>query len=599
MKARTTLLLLAVAAAVFFGITYFEKDNPTTRKSEEQAAEVLPGLDRSKLTAIEIRNGENAVTLEKEKDAWFLDVPVRDRADMGAVTRLLTSLESLSSKARLEDVSKEKIKEFGLDKPSLRVKFEGEDQPERLSIGDDTAVGQGNAFYARTEDRDTVFVIEGDLKQQLSQKPTDFRDRRLMSQRVGEADRMVIHLGSGEIEVKRSADQWSLEKPFKARGDAQKIRDIIASLTNARIDTFVGDAREREDDGLAEPAGSVDLYFNGQDEPETIKFGRTSTAKPEETYVSLSSRIGVFQVSKDVAGVLEERPSDLRDRSLVRINPDIVDRITLTRRPGTAVQLARKEEDWLIRSSDNRPANGAEVLQFIDRLRNYQVKDFVAESASELEKYGLAKPVLTVAFSSYASANTAESAAGENEITRILFGKSKDGSSAFAKIEEEPFIVSVEPALLEDIPTSAAAWRSPVVTDFDPATIASVELQKTGSEPVILTRQENAWTTSTGEAGSVAAQSLANTLAKLRAVRWIGDVSPDQGLSDPVLTVTMKRSEKSETLLVGNATPDNMHFAQFKDDPGVFLISDPDFQTLVAAFPAPAALPPSTSATPE
>lgn len=598
MKPRTTLILLVVAVAVFFGIKIYESSNPTTHESELQANRVFREFDRSNLTGFEIKNGGETTTFKKEGETWFLDIPVRDLVDANAMTRLLTSFETLTSKARIDDVGKDKIKEFGLEKPAIRVEFEGKDLPAKLTIGDDTAASGGSgspAFYARTGDRDTVYVIEGDLKQQLSQSATDFRDRRLMTGRVGEADRMVIHLSGGEIEVKRQDDQWSLEKPFKARGDAQKIRDVIAALTNARIDEFVAEGKAKEDDGLAEPAGLVDLYFDGKEEPETIKFGKVSTAKPEEVYATLSSRIGVFQLPKATASVLENKPADLRDRSLVRLNPDIVDRVTITPAKGDPVQLVRKEEEWIIRSADNRPANGTEVLQFIDNLRNHKVADFVAESASELEKFGLANPVLKVAFSSYASSNTAESAAGENEITEVAFGRTAEGT--FAKVEEEPFIVSVDPKLLESIPTSSSAWRSPVVTELDPMTITAIDLRKKGAEPVALTRQQDTWTATPGQVNSVAAQSLANTLAKLRAVRWIGDTAPDQGLSDPTIEITMTTAEESRTLLVGNETPDNMHFAQFKGETGVFLISDPDFKTLTAVLtPEPAPSPAPTAA---
>ncbi len=583
MKARTTLLLLAVAAAAFFFIRLYDQNNLSTRDAEAQEAEVFAKFDRDKLTAIEIETGDENIELKKENGVWNLDVPVHDRADMGVVTRLLTSLETLSSKAKIEKASKDKIKEFGLNKPAIRVRFDGEDIPSKFSIGDDTAASGGRTFYARVADRDTVYVIEGDVKQQLSQTASDFRDRRLMTQRPADATRMVIHLKSGDLEVRNESDEWSLVKPYKARGDTQKIRDLIASLTNARIEDFATSGQAGEDDGLTEPAGSVDLYFDGTEEPETIKFGRSPAEKPDAVYVALSSRIGVFEVAQAVSAVLGQQPNDLRDRNLVRVNPDIVDRITITPAHGEPAQLARRGEEWVLRGAEDRPANGPEILRFIEMLRNYKVQDFVAETASDLQKYGLAQPEVQVSFSSYASQNTAESAAGENLITTVRLARPADAPVAYAHLEEEPFVLSVDPGLLEKIPTSSAQWRSPVVTDLDPAAFASIGLRRTGREPVNFTQKQDTW------AGAgidpVAIQSLANTLAKLRAVRWIGDTAPDQGLADPAFEVAFTIEEESRTLLIGNETPDRMHFAQFQGDTGVFLMSDPDFKTVLAAQP--------------
>ncbi len=594
MKVRTTFLLLIVAVAAFVFIRLYDQNNLTTRQAQEQKAEVFEKFDRDNLKSIEIKTGDETISLKQEEQGWFVDVPVRDRADLSSLTRLLTSLESLTSQAKIEDVSKDKVKEFGLDKPAIRVRFEGEGIPSKFAIGDDTAASEGRAFYARISDRDTVYVIESVLKQQLMQASADFRDRRLMTQRAQDATRLVIHLKTGDLELVNENDEWVLVKPFKARGDSRKVRDLLAALTTARVEAFVTGDDAQEDDGLTEPAGSVDLYFNDSDQPETIKFGRSPEKNPDTVYTSVSSRIGVFRVTKAAAALLEQQPNDLRDRNLIRLNPDIVDRLTLTPAGRDPIQLARQGEDWIIRSADNHPANGPEILKFMDKLRHYAVQDFVAETASDLEKYGLATPQLKVSFSSYASHNTAESAAGENPITTVRFGRPAQGEKAYAHVEEESFVVSVDPGVLETIPTSPAQWRSLVVTDLDPASIGSIEVRKKGGEPATFTRQQDAWTGSAGPVDSVAIQSLANTLAKLRAVRWIGDTAPHQGLSDPLARFTVKTGEESETVLVGNVTPDQMHFAQIEGDSGVFLINDPDFRTMMTTLSAPRAEPAPT-----
>lgn len=581
MKARTTLFLILLAVGAFFFIRIYDQNNLTTRQAEEQEAEVFEKFDRSSLDSIEIRTGDETVVLKREKNDWFVDVPVHDRADRSAMARLMTTLETLTSQAKIEDVSKDKVKEFGLDKPAIRVRFDGEHIPSKFSIGDDTAANN-KAFYARISDRDTVYVIESDLKQQLMQTTSDFRERQLMTQRAQDATRMVIHLKSGDLELANESDEWVLVKPFKARGDSQKVRDLLAVLTSARINAFVGGDGAKEDDGLTEPSGSVDVYFDESDKPETVKFGRLPESSPNDIYTSLSSRIGVFLVSKAAAAVLAQQPNGLRDRSLIRINPDIIDRITVTPSGQPPIQLARHDEDWIIRSDGDRPANGTEVLQFIEKLRTYAVKDFVAETASDLEKYGLAEPQVKVSFSSYASQNTAESAAGENPITTVRFSQPSQNAEAFAHVEEEPFVVSIDPGLLESIPTSSAQWRSLEVTKMDVAAITEIKASVKGGDEVAFTRQQEAWTSSAGQFDPIAVQSLANTLANLRAVRWIGDTAPQQGLTDPIAKFTVTSGDKTENLLIGNETPDQMHFAQVEGDSGVFLINDPDYKTMIA-----------------
>ena len=69
--------------------------------------------------------------------------------------------------------------------------------------------------------------------------------------------------------------------------------------------------------------------------------------------------------------------------------------------------------------------------------------NFVADVASDLPKYGLDKPQLTVTLSSFASENTAETKAGEHPLATIAFGKI-DGENIFARVGEEPFVVAVQ-----------------------------------------------------------------------------------------------------------------------------------------------------------
>ena len=112
--------------------------------------------------------------------------------------------------------------------------------------------------------------------------------------------------------------------------------------------------------------------------------------------------------------------------------------------------LARKDQNWTIASRNNQPANSDEVRRLIDTLNDQQVTKFVADTASELPKYGLDQPPLRLTFSSFASENTAETAAGEHPFLTLSFGKT-EGNDVYARVGEEPFIVAVNHELLDKI----------------------------------------------------------------------------------------------------------------------------------------------------
>ena len=148
----------------------------------------------------------------------------------------------------------------------------------------------------------------------------------------------------------------------------------------------------------------------------------------------------------------------LRDRHLIRIDTNILDRITIDAPGKGKTVLARKDENWTVASRNNAPANSGEVRRFIDTLQNERVTKFVEDVASNLPQYGLDKPQLQLTFSSFASENTAETKAGEEPFATITFGK-VDGDNVYARLADEPFVVAVRRDLLDQIPIDPLRWQ--------------------------------------------------------------------------------------------------------------------------------------------
>ncbi len=119
-----------------------------------------------------------------------------------------------------------------------------------------------------------------------------------------------------------------------------------------------------------------------------------ATAPPDgSVYLRMPSRQSIYTVAKGIEDFLNLKPNDLRDRSLVRLNPDTVDRIRITPADGAAFTLSRKEKQWTVLGPPaDQPANNAEADKLMQDLEPGEVSAFVADSASDLAKYGLDKP---------------------------------------------------------------------------------------------------------------------------------------------------------------------------------------------------------------
>ena len=515
---------------------------------------------------------------------WQEDAPVRDRADSGVISQLLSAAAGLQKDGLIEGGDKAALNDYDVTNPGVRLKLTGKDAPPEILFGKDAAV-EGK-MYLRTAGSDTVFVASNVLKNMVMKKGDDFRDHHLTDFPAQQVCKLAIKNPDGEIELERSRDHWQLNKPIHARADDQKTGDLVAQIINARIAGFIADKdASAASTGLGEPRGTVTLFAEGKDNPAVLQIGQP--AETDGIYAHFLPRDLICLLPKTVAAALAIQPNDLRDRHLVRLNLDMVDRIHIEPAAGPKIILARSREDWTLKSEANRPANGDEVRRLANLLQTQPVAAFVEDVASDLAKYGLDHPQLQVTFSSYASENTAETQAGEHPIATISFGKT-DGNRVFARLEDEPFVVSVGKDMLNNIFSDPVQWRTPSVFQFKPEEITAITVDREGRQPLSFSRGEKGgWKLASGEGhlNEITVQSLCNTLATLRAVRWTGSTTNGLGFETPAVTISFTTSGKRNVRLVlGSITPGSMWNAMTDATNGTFVLSRPDVETMQADF---------------
>jgi len=599
MKWKTTLVLFVIAAGVFAYLFFVERNRPGTEEATRQAQNVV-NFSRDKVNGIVIQNGDDQIDIRRRDDKWRLEIPIKDQADGSVVNSLLLDLENWQKDAAISakemEADKNKLADYGLANPKLRLKLIGPDTPPEIFFGKDAAL-EGK-MYVRFGNSKETFLANQSVKKAIDKKPEDFRDRKLTDLIMAQVVRVVLKTSAGEMELQKKGDHWDILKPLHTRADDQKVSDLIAQVTTARIQQFVADDRgDLHPYGLAEPHGSLTLFAQDDKSPgrtdssrgeqgQTLQIGGPATAgekEKDQVYVRFSPRGFVYTLPKKIEEILNSRPNDLRDRHLVRIDTKILDRLTIDAPGKGKTVFARKDENWTIASRNNAPANSGEVRRLIDRLQNEQVTKFVEDVASNLPKYGLDKPQLTVTFSSFASENTAETKAGEQPFASVAFGK-VEGANVYARVGDEPFVVAVHRNLLDQIFTDPLQWQELSIFNFKPEQIHRVTV--TTDKESALVRAENNhwnWAKGSGPINQTNLQSLLNSLATLHAVRWIGSTTPAHAFDKPRLVVTFTTSpddKTTHTLTIGAPTLDGMSFAKVDEREGTFALNNPDLNVL-------------------
>jgi hypothetical protein len=609
MNWRTTLVLAAIVLAVFAYFRFFELKQPDTEEAKRQAQNVV-NFERAKIDGVVIQNGDDKIEMRRRDSKWRLEAPIKDQADGSLIENLLSDLENWQKDATISakeiEADKSKLSEYGLNKAKLRLKLLGQDRPPEIFFGKDAAL-EGK-MYVRLDDSKETFLAAQTVKKDIEKKAEEFRDRKLTDLSTAQVSRVFLKSPVGEMELERRNDHWEILRPLRARGDDQKITDLVAQVTTAQIQQFVADDHGNlHPFGLLEPRGAITLFTRDDKQGQLLQIGGIPQKAKDQVYVRSASRGFVYTLPKKIEEVLNTRPDDLRDRHLVRIDTNILDRITIGAPGKGEIVLARKNENWTIASHNNVPANSGEIRRLIDTLQNEQVTKFVEDVASNLPKYGLDKPQLRLTLSSFASENTAETKAGEQPFATITFGKI-DGDNVYVRLADEPFIVAIRRGLIDQISTDAAQWQELSIFKFKPEQIHRLSVAAK-NESTLARNAKGEWTwVKGGEIINQAnLQSLLSTLSNLHAMRWIGPTLPQHGFGKPQFTITFTTSpddKSSHKLSVGSAAGDGNWFGRVDEREGTFVISNADFNALrlplatMPASPSPIATGATASPTP-
>ena len=618
MNWRNTLILALIALAGFAYFRFFEMKRPSTEEAKRQAQNVV-NFDRNKIDGIVIQNGDQKIEIRRRENKWRLETPIKDQADGAVVENLLSDLESWQKEGTIPakdiDTDKSKLAEYGLSNPKLKLKLLGREKPPEILFGKDAAL-EGR-MYVRFQNSKETYLATQSVRKDIDKKPEEFRDKKLTDVATAQVRRITLKTPAGEMELEKRGEHWEILKPLRARADDGKVGDLISQITSARIQQFVADDRgDLRPYGLAEPRGSITLYdqeqkkdqkvelgesikvFGREDKGQTLQIGSVPEKEKDQVYVRFAPRGSVYTLPKKVEEIVNTKPADLRDNHLVRIDTNILDRITIDT-PGKAKTiLARKDGNWTIASRNNAPADSGAIRRLIDTLQNERVTRFVEDVASNLPKYGLDKPTIQLTFSSFASENTAESKAGEQPFAALAFGKA-EGDNVYARLADEPFVVAVRRGLVDQISPDPLQWQDLSIFKFKPEQIH--RLSVTAENELSLERDQRNqwhWLKGSGQINEANLQSLLNTLSALHAVRWLGGTAPQHGFDKPQLVLAFTTSpdnKASHKLTVGVQNVDGTWRARVDGREGTFEISNLNLNSLKLPLASEATAPPGGS----
>lgn len=438
-SATIVLVFLALGLAVYVGLT------GRWRFSIErtiQPGSALFDFDRDDIRHISIKNGDQSFRIKREEEGWVLETANPDAAAPEAVeaifkTALSTPVIDRIDPSEIRD--RQNLSTYGVLKSSLQLDFKG-DKPLSLLFGKNSA--DGNRTYVSFEKSKAVYLIPNDLAKLITLPPDSFRDRRLAPIDPDRILRIEIHRGPTKLELENTGHGWRIVKPLDAPADNKAVAALLQKWSTLRLGSFAEPAKKNETSQAPfEPKSEIRIFSENRDTPCTIAIGE---AMPDDTVpVRLQPR-GIGGTAP--AALAQSTAVDIdqiRDRSLARLNPDLVD-LVRWRRGGSKKEIRRGLEGW------NIPPDRVEAI--FRSLQETKVLRFTPATPSGLAEAGLDQPAARLDFLSVLSENTPETLAGEHAVLSLQIGAPRPDGSLPVRIEGAPEIAFVPADFLKALP---------------------------------------------------------------------------------------------------------------------------------------------------
>jgi len=535
------LVAVAILAGGIWALDYYFTKNPTDSRRL-----FLP--ERSAVDRVAISRGEERIILEKDGDLWNLTVPVQAKANQRVIELLLADVEFTQVQPGVIDktaTTPEDLAPYGLDAPRLTINVRSKDKATVAQLGRDTPTG--HFVYARRDDKPNVLVVDKDLLDRFGKPLDEYRDRTLLDLGSLAPSHVQVRSATGQIELQLVNGTWRITRPFQARADTKLFADRMSELTQPVIQSFVPPPAESlAAYGLAEPQLTFSVR-TGESPAHTLLIGAPHKDQPELTHAKRKDDDAIFTIKTELAAKLAMRLNDLRDRQIFHVRAADVDSIEIAT-PSDTTKLQRLGNKWEIKTPVAVPAESFEVQVLMGRVAGIAVKEFVEDVVTNLAKFGLDKPVATVAL---LGAEKRDQPAPI--LAKLLIGNTDpERRLVFVKRDDEPFVYGVDADAARKIRTNALAFYDRNIFGFALVDFTRFAIAH-GEAKAEMKKTDDQWARADGRTGKVDMGVFLNALGlvgQLQAEEFVADRAESLerfGLDDPELVVTFDAARPSSS----------------------------------------------------
>ena len=378
--------------------------------------------------------------------------------------------------------------------------------------------------------------------------------------------------------VKDTTDNWQLTKPFQADADSEKVNQMLDDILNKRVKQTL-EVTELAQYGLDAPSITLSLWTEGDAPTATFRIGKK--AINFSVYVKEKSEAHIFLIESSALDDLTKSPTDLRDRSVLKFNPETVSGIQFkhknagsTSRSST-INCEKRDGIWQVIQPLEAKADTQEIEDLLAELRSLKVSTFEADGADtqvQLEKFGLDDPRIQL-----------ELTDGNNtyaiDIGASILSKNSTHERVYVKTTVyQDAVYTVDEGIYHLLNKSVFDLRDKRVIDFQRTDTIRIEIKQDRETTVCTKNFDNIWElqTPTGKikADAEAVDDLLFGVDSLEAAAFVDDSTgslASHGLATPSIRVAFtQRGEEAPTVLdIGDYIQDGTVYVKAEQSPQV------------------------------
>lgn len=607
MRTKTTITIL-VFACILLGLAWLMRGNKP--RSSTAPSRLLP-VEVDKITRLALARPSFEVECARSGAGWTIVKPVKARADVGAVDRLLHTLGDMQL---LETITPEQrnrraltLDDYGIgEKPRARLALGNTRTNLTLLLGRDSL---DDVLYARFANEDNVLTTTAGILAALPQNADDLRDRTLIRGEVAGASKLEItRPSSGFMQATRKEGQWTMQQPLKgARLDNEKLKKLLKALNDSRVERFMT-AVDAGNTGLDDSQTAVRISIWNSDDAagQQLILGKEVSGHKDEVYARLADTECVCTVKKAVLDAFDIRASDLRETVVFPMSP--ADIVFVSLREGERkLEFRRNGKDWLIAEPRRMKTDPATMNELLARLCAMQVEQFI-EITETPPSTGLDPAIRSIEVSTalpleQEASETQKREAGLRKVL-LVGSEAAEDRGFYARFEDEPslFRIGREPlksmlnGLYSSLPShfgattndaAGAIWIDPLLycnrtmLELDRTSIVAISLFKEGLEQAVCKGDSGSWQPVpplTGKIRTNVVEDILDAVSNLEAIeiRCQGGGNPaSYGLEDPAARLTFGLADVNgirKTLLIGFRAGSDGVYAMIQGQDVVFVL---------------------------